>query len=422
MKSNKNIPVRLGVLGSKERLEIVNAVKAGDSFGDKWMEKIRRFCCLYGRNLRCEAFARFGNETEEHLYWMKAVLVASRQRSMIYMNAKLYLSDALRDKKFSKSIKENVKRRIKELIKQSQHERTSIDTFEESISAEKWFSEVEFSQSAVLFCPTDFSLYSLSIFRLCLDLNIPIKMIVIRKMTLKRFSLEFKRDGIKLFRKIWRKAILRSNENKETTAVSLKSVYDHLNVGSRSVKALARSHGINFVEVNDFDEFDLGHSCDYGLFTGGGLVTEKVLSSFPGGILNVHMGNLPSFKGMDVVEATILDGLFNQVGLTCHLMSKKIDEGDNVNKILLFSDEYKSIGALRNEMTALSPLLLLDSYLGLCSGRLSPVKTTEKGNHHNPIHPVLRKSLKQLMEARHRVDFKNSLPRKIVDATLAYLE
>jgi hypothetical protein len=50
-----------------------------------------------------------------------------------------------------------------------------------------------------------------------------------------------------------------------------------------------------------------------------------------------------------------LDGCFNDVALTAHIMEKNLDAGPVIDALYFSSDEYKTLGELRNEMGALMP-------------------------------------------------------------------
>lgn len=62
------------------------------------------------------------------------------------------------------------------------------------------------------------------------------------------------------------------------------------------------------------------------LNTGGGLYKSEIISSVKTGILNAHMGSLPEFRGMNVMEWSLFYG--RNIGVTLHFIDKGIDTGD----------------------------------------------------------------------------------------------
>jgi len=84
------------------------------------------------------------------------------------------------------------------------------------------------------------------------------------------------------------------------------------------------------------------------------------------------------YKGMDTTEATILEGHFNSITLTTHLMNKNVDSGPIISKYLFSADGYSKIGTIFNEVSSLFPFMLIDSYLGLCSKRYEIIDQNNK--------------------------------------------
>ncbi|HEX8252121.1 MAG TPA: formyltransferase family protein [Thermoanaerobaculia bacterium] len=60
-------------------------------------------------------------------------------------------------------------------------------------------------------------------------------------------------------------------------------------------------------------------------FTGGGIVRRAVLERSGAGVVNCHMGPLPWYRGMDVIEWPVLYG--EPCAVTCHFMNEGIDTG-----------------------------------------------------------------------------------------------
>ena len=70
-------------------------------------------------------------------------------------------------------------------------------------------------------------------------------------------------------------------------------------------------------------------------------VKENILNVSGKGVVNCHMGILPMYRGMDVIEWPILHEDWNNIGVTIHFMKRGVDTGDVLKKyhISLSSDE-----------------------------------------------------------------------------------
>jgi methionyl-tRNA formyltransferase len=138
-------------------------------------------------------------------------------------------------------------------------------------------------------------------------------------------------------------------------------------------------------------------SPELGLFTGGGVISSALLSRFSVGVLNIHMGHLPRFKGMDMVEWPLLEGRFGNVGGTAHLMDAGIDTGPVLQRFETPTRQFAELGALRSAIGGLMPLVSVDTALGIKSGRLAPLPQTQRGQQyffvHHRLQPIVEKTL-----------------------------
>ena len=73
-------------------------------------------------------------------------------------------------------------------------------------------------------------------------------------------------------------------------------------------------------------------------------IEKEIINSVKNGVLNVHPGILPKYKGRTCVEWSIFNG--DKVGNTLHLMNENYDSGPIIKKVsYLFSknDDYHSV-------------------------------------------------------------------------------
>ena len=188
------------------------------------------------------------------------------------------------------------------------------------------------SKKVIIISPNPESYITTSVCELLLRENIFIQAVIVKKFTFKRFKDEFSRDGTRLLKKIWNKLILKSKIYDESNNENIISFRAQNNITLKNVNELSQNGTsiINVVDINSvFIENILKElKPDLVVFTGGGLIKGNILKNSGAGVVNCHMGVLPMYRGMDVVEWPILNKDWGNIGLTIHFMEKGIDTGD----------------------------------------------------------------------------------------------
>ena len=232
----------------------------------------------------------------------------------------------------------------------------------------------------VIFSPNPYSRYTLSTLYLLEKENIEVSAVVCLKLfNIKRFFSEFSRDGTRLLKKIYRKLILKSSENKFFGKDNIVSYMKENGMDFMHLRKYCKKKGILFFTSNSLnnerviellDDFKPG--CI--VFTGGGLLRKSIIRRSGKGIINCHMGILPFYRGMDVVQWPILNQDFSNIGLTTHIIDEGVDTGDilEVHKINPF--KYKDLNSLRNHFEKLMPQALVSACIGLLKGSIKPSK------------------------------------------------
>ena len=140
---------------------------------------------------------------------------------------------------------------------------------------------------------------------------------------------------------------------------------------------------------------------DIVVFTGGGLIRNEVLEHSGAGILNCHMGILPQYRGMDVVEWPILENNFGQVGVTIHFMDKGIDTGDILQIKKIKVEQNKNIKQLRDRFEPIMCRQMVKTCLDYLDGRLERItQQQEDGKQYFIMHPFLIKLAESKMKQR----------------------
>lgn len=190
--------------------------------------------------------------------------------------------------------------------------------------------------------PMDGNLYSLLVTQLSIrESGIKIVGIITLKIwSVRRIMSEYRRLGVTLLRKIWNKYGLSGiplvcEEEKQI----MESFVCKVGLESNSLRELAYKNGIPYIKVNDPNDKDaidflIKQRPNIILSIGSSIIRKPFLEIPAIGVLNVHMGILPEYRGIGVTEWPIVEGRYTDVGLgiTLHLMETGVDTGPIVMK------------------------------------------------------------------------------------------
>ncbi|MEK6222995.1 MAG: formyltransferase family protein [Chloroflexota bacterium] len=165
--------------------------------------------------------------------------------------------------------------------------------------------------------------------------QIEVVQIVVRNIwNWQRIKSEYKRDGVRLLKKVHRKLLWGENTAVASLENSIAALGDSVKLPGRSLVDLAKQLNIPLMTVNDHNEQQVQDTLatlnlDAIVFTGGGLVRKNILNISKLGVINCHAGLLPNYRGMDVVEWPIIEmnSFPPQTGMTLHIMDKGVDTG-----------------------------------------------------------------------------------------------
>jgi methionyl-tRNA formyltransferase len=263
--------------------------------------------------------------------------------------------------------------------------------------------------SIVIFSPSRFSLYTICVTELLWREHIQIKTIFVRNIfNPSRFYSEYRRDGFRLIKKIWKKLILRDKAYRAANYETISDLMNKEGISYKSVDELSNSHCIPVIHCNDLNDPVVLQGLkrltpDLVLFTGGGLIRRDILENSGAGILNCHMGVLPSYRGMDVVEWPILESRLDLLGMTVHFMDEGIDTGDllRVKKVEAKPDE--TIKQIRERLEALMCREMVQTCIDTLNGKLkrSPQRR-EDGRQYFIMHPRLIKLAEEKLSQTSR--------------------
>ena len=231
-------------------------------------------------------------------------------------------------------------------------------------------------KQVVLFSPSRFSLYTISIAELLRRQDVCIAGIFVRRLwNAQRFASEFNRDGARLLKKIWKKLILRRHAYAATSFETIADFMRQEGIPFKNIDEFGKQHNVPITYCKELNDAVVVEGLkrirpDVVVFTGGGLIRADVLQNSGAGVLNCHMGVLPVYRGMDVIEWPILDGHLDQVGMTVHFMDQGVDTGDilSIRKVEL--SPHENIAQLRDRYEPLMCREMVGSCLGYLNGQL----------------------------------------------------
>jgi len=125
------------------------------------------------------------------------------------------------------------------------------------------------------------------------------------------------------------------------------------------------------------------------VYAGGGILRNGLIKTPKIGVLNAHGGILPEYRGMNVMEWSLLQG--DQIGVTVHFIDSKIDTGQIcfVNKVPV-SGEDGSITALRNRIVDTTVDALVEAVRMLAKGEMrTKPQAPEEGKQYFTMHEKL---------------------------------
>jgi methionyl-tRNA formyltransferase len=248
----------------------------------------------------------------------------------------------------------------------------------------------------VIFSPSCYSLYTISVSDLLHRSQVEIAAIFVRRLIdPRRFFSEYSRDGSRLLKKIWQKLVLRDSAYATDEKETIRSFMQREKIIYKHIAEFANRHHIPVIYCNDLNDPVVIQGLedikpDLVVFTGGGLIRQQVLENAGAGVLNCHMGLLPQYRGMDVVEWPILEEELDQIGISVHFMDRGVDTGDILRVKRIPAHPGESIQRLRNRIEAQMSQQLVSACLDYLNGSLNRTpQMPDDGRQYFIMHPRL---------------------------------
>jgi methionyl-tRNA formyltransferase len=176
--------------------------------------------------------------------------------------------------------------------------------------------------------------------------------IIVKTYQYKRLKQKIKMYGIKTLIQKFQNAVLNKENELSKETFYIKRYLENTNVTSVSVKDLCKRLRIQYLSINNLNENKVHrylsiHNVDLIVYAGGGILRKKILNLSKYGAINAHSGYLPFFRGMNVVEWSLLYGV--PPTITVHMISTGIDTGDILYYEEVPIDEEYSLVDLRGK-------------------------------------------------------------------------
>jgi methionyl-tRNA formyltransferase len=231
-----------------------------------------------------------------------------------------------------------------------------------------------------------------------------------RVLNLTRLRSELRRDGVRLVRKAWRKLVLAATDDSAAGEEGFHDISARVGVADQSLSDFARQHGIPFYSAKDHNDQEAIAALksmrpDVVAFTGGGIIRKPLLEAAGRGIFNTHMGPLPAYRGMDVIEWPILEERHREPGLgvTLHFMDRGIDTGPIVRTEQVPIRQGDSMERLRKRFEPAMVSLMLEG-IRLVRDDALPLRsqTEAEGRQYYVMHPRLYAETRRRLAALTR--------------------
>ena len=252
---------------------------------------------------------------------------------------------------------------------------------------------------------TNDQVYPVQLFYYLLKNSIkPEFVIVVKKTFIQRIARNLNLASILGLLKSKRSEGIQKNKRKRKSHIQLFLDDKGIELKYKSINQVCRSENIMLILVNDINS-DKSISIlkkvkpDILINAGAGIYKPAIFKTFSLGILNAHMGSLPYFRGMNVLEWSIFYD--RQIGVTVHFIDKGIDTGD----ILMFKKIPFEIGDtiedLRDKSGIVNFELISSVLLDLSNGFLTRTRQLkEEGKQFFAMHPRLKALVEEKLRSQ----------------------
>lgn len=161
-----------------------------------------------------------------------------------------------------------------------------------------------------------------------------------------------------------------------------------------NISLLSKSLKFHVLKYHDINGEDCirairTYSPDILIYCSGGILRQRLLISPRIGVLNAHMGFLPKYRGMNVLEWSLFYN--DPIGVTVHFINAGIDTGEIILKRGIECTEGDTIHTLREKSLVVNIELLLEAIHLIDKGvDCRKPNTLAEGKQYFVMHPLLK--------------------------------
>jgi folate-dependent phosphoribosylglycinamide formyltransferase PurN len=160
------------------------------------------------------------------------------------------------------------------------------------------------------------------------------------------------------------------------------------------LRKVCKHFGVDFLRVESVNAaaavaYVRRRAIDVLLNAGSELFRREIIDASQHGILNAHMGYLPTYRGYNVLEWSLFRG--DQIGVSLHFIDTGVDTGDIVRFHPIAVELGDTLTRVRAKAFPIDVDLMLDAVRGLERGTLPRTPQAEgEGKQYFTMHPRLR--------------------------------
>jgi len=226
--------------------------------------------------------------------------------------------------------------------------------------------------------------------------------VCMKSMTYRNIKKKLKQEGLGyLFMKARERLVSRFRDSDHSVPHSGLHEYLHSLVPHPPSSIREASKRMQFAlhltkDINSKDTISFLGSAEFDLFiyAGGGIVRKPLIELPKMGILNAHMGLLPRYRGMNVLEWSLFHG--DQIGVTVHFISEGVDTGPILLQRNIEIENGDTIDSLRDKSLPMSVEMLAETVSRLKTCQIDRIEQRkDEGKQYFAMHDRLKDSVER---------------------------
>ena len=221
--------------------------------------------------------------------------------------------------------------------------------------------------------------------------------LTVKTYQISRFKTYLKKFGLRTVLEKYKNSVLGINSTLKKETEYIKTYIEEKNIIRTNVKSICNDLNIDFHLVANLNSTDSlkfldQKQIDLIVYSGGGIIKNKLIEKSKFGVINAHSGELPYFRGMNVVEWSIISK--KEPMVTVHMINKGIDTGDILHTKLIDYNVNDTIYDFRGKSVVEEIRLLLKvlkNFKNYYDNRI--MQNRSIGKQFFVMHPILVKML-----------------------------